>query len=55
MYDSNANPAAVIYANAIEQAENTVTMPIPFETLIPYGIIIAVSFRRAAARVDRGR
>ncbi|KAK3902522.1 hypothetical protein C8A05DRAFT_33779 [Staphylotrichum tortipilum] len=26
----------------VEQADNTATMPIPFETLIPYGIIIAM-------------
>ncbi len=50
VYGSHATPTVALSADAIEQADNTAAMPIPFETLIPYGIIIAVSSRRAAAR-----
>jgi hypothetical protein len=55
VYGTNAIPAITTRANVTEQADNTAAMPIPFETLIPYGIIIAVSSRRAAAPLDPGR
>ncbi len=45
VYGTNAIPAIFTRANVAEQADNTAAMPIPFETLIPYGIIIAVSSR----------
>jgi hypothetical protein len=33
--------------DSIEQADRFAAMPVPFETLIPYGIIVAVSSQRS--------
>jgi hypothetical protein len=55
VYGSNPIFTTFSTTNASGQAEKSVTMPIPFETLIPYGIIIAVSSAELPLRAGSGR
>lgn len=52
---SNDFHSSADQSNEIGQAEKVATMPVPFETLIPYGIMIAVSSDKLAAVVGSGR